>query len=136
MRAQWPWVVAVMIVGCTSEVPEPADFFFPQHGSPLGTGDLALLEGTLVAADGCLWIEAGDGSRHLVIWPSDTGRGMINGQPAVLGPGNELLAETGSHTMLGGSGTDAGTALRLAGEIPAACAGESFWVASTVESRP
>lgn len=99
-------------------------------------GDAALLEGELQFADGCVWVEASDGSRFLILWPSNTGPGVINSLPAVVGPGRELLAETGEVTQLGGSETDLATAERLVGEIPAACSGDSFWVVSTVENRP
>lgn len=137
-RVSWVIAVAVFLAGCVAgPSPTPAAAaFFPRHASPLGTGDLALLEGPLVFADGCIWIQPSAGQRFLILWPSNTTLGKINDLPAVLGPDHELLAETGSVARLGGSSTSLATVQQLVGRIPKACAGEAFWVASTVENRP
>ena len=81
-------------------------------------------------ADG--WIQPPTGDRLLVLWPSNTTLGKINDLPTPLGPDHELLVETGSVAHLGGSSTNLETVQDLVGTIPRACAGEAFWVASTV----
>ena len=120
--------------------PTAPPFFFPRHASPLGIGDAALLEGVAVYGDGCLWIEAADGSRHLPLWPADTQLGMINREPAILGPDGELLVESGDATVdiarLGGSETSAAVARDLVGEIPERCLADGIWVVSDVLNRP
>lgn len=130
-----------MLVACgTAGSPVPSfervQFFFPQHDQPLGSGDMARLEGTVVFEDGCVWVRTAAGERFLALWPADTQTGEINDLPAIQGPDLALLIETGSPTALGGSATDLRTATELVGEIPDACAGDAFWVVSTVENRP
>ena len=134
-------LLALVLAACGiagSPVPsfDRVQFFFPQHDQPLGSGDMARLEGTVVFEDGCVWVRRADGERVLPLWPSDTQTGEINDLPAIQGPNLELLIETGSPTALGGSETDLATATELVGEIPDACAGDAFWVVSTVEMPP
>jgi hypothetical protein len=134
--------VLLLAAGCATEAPEPTppDVFFPRHGSPLGAGDAALLEGLPEYADGCLWVVAPNGARYLPIWPADTELGMLNSQPAVFGPERMLIYEVGdafADTVgLGGSETSAETARELVGEIPERCAADGFWVVSDVLNRP
>jgi len=140
MRRATLLLMAMTLAGCAAGSASPSfervQFYFPRHADPLGAGDAARLEGTTAFADGCLWIETEAGDRFLPLWPSDTTAGEINDLPAVLGPDSELLVETGSLTVLGGSQTDLATAAELVGAIPAACASDAFWAVSTVESRP
>ena len=143
MLRRWliPVVTVMLLAGCANQEPTPSaggnDLFFPRHGSPLGAGDAALLEGDLLFVDGCLLIEAGEGTRALVLWPVDTEPGVINGQPVILGPRRELLAEAGSSIRLGGSAVvGRRLAEELVGAIPERCVSGDFWGVSTVESRP
>jgi hypothetical protein len=134
-------LLAVALAACGvagSPVPsfERVQFFFPQHDQPLGSGDMARLEGTVVFEDGCVWVRTGDDTRYLVLWPADTEAGEINDMPAVLGPDGGLLVETGSPTALGGGSTSLAAATEIAGPIPEACADDAFWAVSTVEIRP
>lgn len=142
-----PWSAAAILLavvgslaGCASEVVAPtvpsASLYFPMHGTALGTGDAAALEGELVVEDDCLWIETGTGERVLPLWPSDVRLGMVESRPAILGPDLEVLLETGSRSSLGGSETDLERARELTGPIPEECASGSFWVVSTVVERP
>jgi hypothetical protein len=125
---------AAVLAGCASDpTPTPAlSAYFPRHASPLGTGHLALLEGPVVFKAGCIWVQSDPGDDFLILWPSNTTLGMINKLPAVLGPDRELLAETGDVVRLGGNTVDNETAQELVGKMPKACAGEAFWVVSTV----
>ena len=137
-RASWVFAVAVFLAACAAEAsPTPAaSVFFPRHASPLGAGDQALIEGQVVFANGCVWVQPSGRERLLVVWPSNTTLGKINDLPAVLGPDSELLVETGSVTRLAGRSTDLETARNLAGNIPEQCSTNGFWVASNVEDRP
>jgi hypothetical protein len=137
-QASWVFAVAVFLAGCAAEAsPTPAESaFFPRHASPLGTGDQALIEGQVVFADGCVWVQPSATERFLVLWPSNTTLGKINNLPAVLGSGSELLVETGSVTRLAGGSTDLETARNLVGNIPEQCSTNGFWVASDVDNRP
>jgi hypothetical protein len=142
VRAGWLASVALVLIGCGAEppAPEPVELFFPQHDSPLGTGDAALLEGEAVFDDGCLWIQASDGMRFLPLWPADVQLGMIDSQPAVMAPSGGLLVEVGDAfrdvSRLGGSEASAEVARELVGEIPERCATDGFWVVADVLSAP
>jgi hypothetical protein len=136
----WLAAVAVLVAGCGWQ---PSSAFFPQHSTPLGAGYEASVEGRLVLANGCLWIEVSRGepsagAMHvLIVWPSNTTLGKINDLPVVLGPDQELLVEEGTMVRLGGRSVDIETAQELAGrKFPGRCADGGFWVASTVENRP
>jgi hypothetical protein len=130
--------LALLLAGCAAETsPTPAaSVFFPRHAGLLGDGRLALLEGRLVFADGCIWVQGSAGNRDLILWPSNTTLGRINNLPAVLGPDHVLLAETGNVVRLGGNSIDLQTAQQAVGHIPEACAGEGFWLAGMVENGP
>jgi hypothetical protein len=137
----WLVAVAVLVAGCA--VDPVAAAFFPQHSTPLGAGYEASLEGRLVLANSCLWIEVSGerpsaGASHvLIVWPSNTTLGKINDLPVVLGPDQELLVEEGSMVRLGGRSVDLEMAQEVAGrEFPGRCADGGFWVASTVENLP
>ena len=141
MRWLWVLLATLTLVGCGADTaPSEATFFFPRHGSPLGGGDEALLEGVAVYGDGCLWIETEDGTRYLPLWPADTQLGMINRQPAILGPDRELLVESGDAFVdvarLGGSEATAEMVAELVGAIPERCAADRFWAVGDVLNRP
>ncbi len=135
-------IALAVLAGCATEPPEPTapGVFFPRHGSPLGVGDAALLEGVARFEDGCLWVETAAGERVLPLWPADTHLGRLNSQPAVFGPGNTLLFEVGDIADdvygIGGSMTTPEIARDLVGEIPEPCAAGSFWVVSEVVDGP
>lgn len=128
--------LVALLAACGSDTGPVDSVFIPRHDSLLGVGDAAALQGRLVVDDDCLWVETLTGERYLALWPADTTRGMINLEPAILGPGGELLVESGSLAMLGGSETTREVAERLVGGIPQACASESFWVVGMVNKRP
>ena len=142
MLRRWLIPVTVMVLaGCANQEPTPSPdgdgLFFPRHGSPLGVGDGALLEGELAFAAGCLVVHAVDGTRFLPLWPADTEPGVINAQPVVFGPGTRLLAETGITIRVGGGQVaDRAAAEELVGPIPERCAADAFWGVSTVDTRP
>jgi hypothetical protein len=135
-------ILLVLLAACTSAPPTPTagGVFFPRHGSPLGAGDAALLEGVARFEDGCLWIRTASGERVLLLWPRDTTLGRLNSQPAVFGPGNALLYEVGDIADdvygIGGSTTTLATARELVGEIPEPCARDSFWAVSSIVDGP
>lgn len=127
--------LALVLAGCAAEqAPTPAEFFFPQHAGLRGNGFEAGLQGVVVYADRCLWVQSTAGERFLVLWPSDVVLSKINSRPAILDPERVLLVETGSGAILGGRSVDLQTAIQLVGPIPERCAGDSFWQASAVDS--
>ena len=82
--ASWVLAAALVLAGCTRTAsPTPGTaFFFPRHASPLGNGFEARLEGVVVFADRCLWVQPPAGARVLILWPSDVFLGKINNRPA------------------------------------------------------
>ena len=127
---------ALLLAACGAEPsPSPgATFFFPQHGGLRGNGFEAALQGVVVYADRCLWVQSTAGERYLVLWPSDVILNKINNRPAIVDPERVLIVETGSGAILGGRRVDLETAIQLVGPIPERCAGDSFWEASAVDS--
>ena len=128
---------ALLLAACGAEPsPSPgATFFFPQHGGLRGNGFEAALQGVVVYADRCLWVQSTAGERYLVLWPSDVILSNIGNGPAILAPTDrELIVETGSGAIIGGRRVDLETAIQLVGPIPERCAGDSFWEASAVDS--
>lgn len=101
------WAAALMaLVGCES-LP-PANVYLPTYppanaapgesARPISL-PTALLEGTLVDDDGCLWIED-DVFRWLVLWPSGSSAVEDNGQVVVRSDGNR--AAVGTQVSAGG----------------------------------
>lgn len=81
--------MTLLLVGCSAVI--PSDVYLPTYG-PLNGLPAALLEGTLIEDDGCLWIES-ERTRWLVLWPrgsavvEDAGERVVRngGQRAVIG---------------------------------------------------
>jgi hypothetical protein len=59
----------------------------------------ALVEGTLVEDEGCIWVEA-DGSRWLVLWPNGSTAVVDGGQVVVRNDGHQAIV--GTHVSGGG----------------------------------
>jgi hypothetical protein len=134
MRAGWVLGV-LLLTGCSATAQVSDDLtalYYPRHGAPYGTGDMAAVEGALAVRNDCIWLVAADGETFLPIWPSDTKPGVINSLPVILMENDMLVVETGETRIFGGSQTDVVHAEELAGPIPERCAGGSYWVVSTV----
>lgn len=120
-----------LLAGCGSSA--PPGIYLPTYGSMNGM-PTALLEGTLIEEDGCLWIEAAD-DRWLVLWPSGT---------SVITDGGQLVVQSGAEPAVVGTRVSAGGGeygpgnyrfvVELIGEeVPSACqqAGH-YWLAGPV----
>ncbi len=134
-------IATLALAGCAGDVsPTDESPFFPRHGSPFGAPSSAVLEGVAVYDDGCLWIEAADGARHLPLWPADAQLGVINREPAIMGADGTLLVESGDAFIdvmkFGGSEASLETAEELVGVIPQRCTAGRFWVVTEVVGRP
>jgi hypothetical protein len=139
MFARCGAAIVLALAACTGEETAPTrdpSVFLPRHSATVTDGPAARAEGHLRFAEGCLWLEQADGTRLLILWPSDAVLGMINSRPAVLGPGRVLLAETDARIALGGGEANRAAAEELVGPIPSRCAGDGFWIASTVATVP
>ena len=140
-RLRWLVLATLVLAGCAADVsPTDESLFFARHGSPFGAPSSALLEGVAVYDDGCLWIQAADGTRYLPLWPANAQLGMINQEPAILGPDGELLVESGDAFIdvmkFGGSEASVEKAEELVGGIPQRCTVGRFWVVADVVGRP
>ncbi len=140
MHRWWVFCVPLVLAACGGGPAPDDEPYVPRHAAPFGIGDAALLQGTAVYEDGCLFIVAGDGTRYLPLWPVDALLGMINSEPAILGPDGELLVESGDAFVdiveLGGSEATAERAAEILGDIPERCANDRFWVVGDVLNRP
>jgi len=131
--------LAAALAACSAPAPSASvhgGLFYPRHDAPYGEGQMAGLDGVLAFRDGCLWIDAADGSVLLPIWPSDTMPGVINSLPVVLKSDRQLVLETGEPRLFAGSQVDAGRAAELVGAIPEPCLAEAYWVVTRVDRAP
>ncbi len=134
-------LLALTACGATPPAPTADTFYFPRHGGALGDGDAALVEGIAVMGDGCLLLQAADGTRYLPLWPEDTRLGKINSLPAILAADGELLVEVGDiepndRVELAGSEVPQERATELVGAVPERCAVGRYWVVGDVLTRP
>lgn len=131
-------LVALTACGASPPAATPDAFFFPRHGGALGTGDGAMVQGIAVMGDGCLLLQAEDGTRYLPLWPQDTQLGMINSLPAVLAADRRLLLEVGDIDpddlfRLTGTEVSEARAAELVGTVPERCAIGRYWMVSDVQ---
>jgi len=130
-----------MLTGCSAApAATSAGFFFPQHNSPLGEGDMALLEGVIRLEGSCLVLTADDGTTWLPIWPADVTVGRLNDLPTVVSPDGVLLVEVGDinpddRSQLGGSEVQPDNT-ELIGSIPDTCSAERYWAVTDVLNPP
>ena len=97
-------VASLLLVGsavnaCGQPVPEGYKFPTRSVGS---SGAAALLTGTVVARNGCLYVMPEAGSEYLVVWPDDL-RLVIDpvGVPLIMN-GSTEVARVGSVVRIGG----------------------------------
>jgi hypothetical protein len=107
----WPWrrrvrspsrkasaLILAVAAACSQSGSDPAGLFLPTY-RPMNSAPTALLEGTLVEDDGCLWIET-DNGRHLMLWPEASSVLDGDGQRAVRNDGD--VAIVGTRVSAGG----------------------------------
>jgi hypothetical protein len=123
----------------------PRGLFFPTFEYGPGNGfPLALLRGTLVEQDGCLFVfnsYVGGSSSHLVLWPEGYEALLVDGVIEVRdgsgarigGVGEAVVVGGGeiNHLEVGGRSAADRFATGHVGEIPAACRSEHlYWLVS------
>lgn len=126
-------LMTLLLVACSSAI--PAGLYVPTYG-PLNAWPTALLEGTLLEEDGCLWIESRD-IRWLVLWP---------GGSSVVEEGEQIVVRNGGERAVVGSDVSAGGGeygpehydfvVGLIGEeVPAACrVAGLYWLGYDVQT--
>jgi len=90
---------------------------------------MATTGGTLVHADGCLWIVSGD-EKWLALWPTSYAPAVVNGNTVVVNEASgEILARVGTAIeVLGGETHDPKAARSIvSSDIPTNCIGGAFW---------
>lgn len=127
-QVRWPLAVAVAIVlaGCSGAQSEQrlGQFSIYVHGDSLlpRGGEDALLEGQLVARDGCVLLGGDPGTASAVIWPSGTS--IIEVDPVTLRlPSGEHL-KVGQRVSGGGGAHDVASD-RVEIDIDEACLTDS-----------
>jgi hypothetical protein len=98
-------------------------------GPPPAETQEALLEGTLVAQAGCLWVLPETGTRYAVIWPAHVELEPGAAPARVTDRQSGVSAQVGGPVRLGGGEVPAGSA--LASVLPRGCTGP-IWLASGI----
>jgi len=102
----------------------------PQLRVRSGAFMAALLQGTLVAHDGCLRVSPGDGAPgHLILWQPDYYLTDSGGTPAILDRTGAVVARVGEPIQVGGGEvpfTD-DLAAQLQSPVPPECGGP-YWL--------
>lgn len=96
----------------------------------------ALVEGTLIEDDGCLWIEA-DRTRWLVLWPDGSYATVQDKQLVVYNGADRAVVGTRVSAGGGENGAQEGAFVAdVIGEpIPTACQGTGlYWLGSSIKS--
>jgi hypothetical protein len=126
--------------GCASPEPsvEPGPSLFLPHHDIRGGGPTALIIGTLIVRDGCIWIKTDDGGSDLVLWPQGVSLGVgPAGRIEVVGmPGATAPTPMGSTVEMGGGEyKDEQFVAQLIGEsIPRTCRAERYWLATELRT--
>ena len=89
----------------------------------------ALLEGTLVAQAGCLWVVSPEGSRYAVLWPPHVELAPGTRPARITDSQSGASAQVGGRIRVGG-GEVPGTPA-LAGSLPGGCQ-DPFWLATGI----
>jgi hypothetical protein len=89
----------------------------------------ALLEGTLVAQAGCLWVVSPEGSRYAVLWPPHVELAPGVRPARITDRQSGASAQVGGRIRVGG-GEVPGTPA-LGGSVPGGCQGP-FWLATGI----
>jgi hypothetical protein len=133
----------IVLASCSSEPVAPSGIFFPTYDAD-GPHPTALLDGTLQAEGGCVFL-ARDGERWLGLWPNDLraelegdrlqivdGHGRVlatEGEPIQAGGGERRASELGGFPALNEWFAEIGGTT-----IPREC-GDLTWQVSEIEPR-
>lgn len=91
----------------------------------------ALLEGTLVAAEGCLWVVPPTGTRYAVIWPAHVELVASTVPARVTDRQSGQSAQVGGPVRLGGGELPGARTAALESALPSGCRGP-LWLASGI----
>ncbi len=111
----------------------PSDVFLPTY-RPMSALPLALIDGTLVQEEGCLWLDSASG-RHLMLWPPGSSLVDLDGQRTVRNDGH--TAVVGAHvSAAGGEQKNYGFVVELIGrEVPEPCrASGQYWLGYNIRT--
>lgn len=133
--------LCLIAVSCGSQTPasvpptERPALFMPTHQFT-ASGPAALLDGTLVERDGCLWIETRERQRFLALWPTGYRVAAGSGTVTVLRNDGRPVAEVGRPITVGGGEyaphQEAFVQGLIGRPIPDACRGNKYWLVGEV----
>ena len=126
--------VVAVLAGCAREA--APQLFFPRHDAPRGEAAAdEVLEAELAYSNGCFFLDVADGTRYLAVWPANIEPRMW-GTATVVGPGRDLLLESGAIGFVAGHAVERADAEEQIGAaVPERCAADIFWVGDVVD-RP
>ena len=126
-------VITVSKYAISPSPTSPETVFLPTY-RPMNGYPAALIQGTLVEDNNCLYIDS-NGERNLVLWPPGTSTALDGGQLVVRGAGQQVAVGTAVEAG-GGQYKSYNYVTGLIGEsVPAACRGSDiYWLA--VEPAP
>ncbi|MGQ0669974.1 MAG: hypothetical protein ACT4PO_09935 [Actinomycetota bacterium] len=117
--------------GCARDGPEPrgtAGVFFPTY-PPSGDSALGILQGVLIARDGCLFVETPYDQQFLLLWPEGYAAISEDGRIRVLDQSGDSIGAVGDDlTLVGGERGLRSAADTVGEEIPQECQRGFYWV--------
>lgn len=103
-------------------------------GEPTTDTQEALLDGTLVAADGCLYVVPATGPRYAVIWAAHVELDDAAAPTRVIDRRSGQSAAVGGPVRLGGGEVPGARTAALDASLPPGCRGD-LWIASGIVAR-
>jgi hypothetical protein len=100
-------------------------------GPPSAEEQEALLDGTLVAAQGCLWVVPAAGERYAVVWPAHVELDAAAAPARVTDRRSGASARLGGPVRLGGGELPGARTPALKAALPRGCDGK-LWLASGI----
>jgi hypothetical protein len=127
---------ALLAGGCKQDDSAVNGVFFPHH-SVRGPTPMAVLDGRLEVAGGCIWIVAQDGRRLLPIWPPGSHVRIVAERLELTDDAGRVLAADGDRVaIVGGETVTADNARGFMGRVePTACRPDAFWLVGTLRSE-
>lgn len=110
--------IAFSVAACGA-APVPDGYVFPTRSTG-NSGAAALLTGTVIERNGCLYVQPAAGTEYLVIWP-DSLRLVIDdmGLPTIM-DGSDVVARVGDVVRVGGGES----ASKAGGAVTQRCPGK------------
>ncbi|MGI5286130.1 hypothetical protein ACQEVF_22720 [Nonomuraea polychroma] len=116
--------MVTLLTACGQGPSQATNAFAGYHRSDPNAGDAALLEGTLVLDDGCLYADS-DGQRWLPVFPAEETRWDAKAQTLTLGGSSAVVGE---RSGFGGGEADA-TIIAFA---PDGCDRSKVWLVTSL----